>query len=249
MFELLIACALIMAASLVGVFSVWGRAGALVERNLDFLTSFSAGVFLIVAYHLAEETIEHAGTLREGLVWILAGALLVWVIFKLLPSAHHHAHGHEHEGHVIDPRRLLISDGLHNIGDGIVLAASFAASSVLGVTAAFSIFVHELVQEVSEFFVLREGGYSTKKALSLNILVSSTILIGALGAYFLLDLFELIEAPLLGISAGAFLIVVLGDLIPHSLKIQSSRLHMLLHLLWFVMGTLLMFGVSALGSH
>ena len=54
-----------MLASLVGVFAVWGKAGSLIEENLDFLTSFSAGVFLIVAYHLGEETLEHAGNVGE----------------------------------------------------------------------------------------------------------------------------------------------------------------------------------------
>jgi len=246
MVELLIACALIMCASLVGVFTVWGRAGSIVEKNLDFLTSFAAGVFLIVAYHLGEETLEHAATAKEGLIWILAGALFIWIIFKLLPLLH--THGHEHAGHTVDPRRLLISDSVHNVGDGIVLAASFVASSALGVAATLSIFFHELVQEISEFFVLREGGYSVRRALSLNFLVSSTVLIGALGAYFLLDLFELIEVPLLGFSAGAFLVVVLGDLIPHSLKATNGYFHTLKHLVWFVLGAALMFAVSTLGG-
>lgn len=244
MIDLLIASVLIMCASLVGVFSVWRRAGRVVERNLDYLTSFSAGVFLIVAYHLAEETIEHSGSIKEGLFWIFAGALLIWIIFKLLP--HLHLHGHEHEGHTIDPRRLLISDGLHNIGDGIVLAAAFAASSALGVAAAISIFFHEVVQEISEFFVLREGGYSTRQALTLNLLVSSTVLFGALGAFFLLDLFELIEVPLLGISAGAFLVVVLGDLIPHSFRTQGGRAHIVRHVVWFGIGALSMLAISVL---
>ena len=248
MIEILVASVLIMIASLVGVVSVWNRAGRIVERHLDFLTSFAAGVFLVVVYHLSVETIEHAGNLGVGLAWILAGAVLVWLAFNLLPLLHQHRHGHEHQGHVIDPRRLLLSDGLHNIGDGIVLAASFAASSALGFAAAVSIFVHELVQEISEFFVLREGGYSTRRALSLNFIVSSTILIGALGAYFLLDLFELIEVPLLGLSAGAFLVVVLSDLIPHSLKASTDRSHILRHMVWFVLGILIMLGVNMFGG-
>ena len=247
MTEILFAGLAIMCASLVGVFTIWDRAGRVVERNLDFLTSFAAGVFLIVAYHLGEETLEHAESAAIGLVWILAGALCIWLVFKLLPTLH--VHGHEHEGHNVDPRRLLISDAIHNVGDGIVLAASFIASTALGVAAAISILVHELVQEISEFFVLREGGYSTRRALSLNFLVSSTVLIGALGAYFLLDIFELVEVPLLGFSAGAFFVVVLGDLIPHSLKAGHGRSHILSHLLWFVLGATLMFAVSAIAGH
>lgn len=247
MSALLIACVLIMAASLVGVVSVWSRAGEAIERKLDFLTSFSAGVFLIVAYHLAQETVEHSETVGAGLLWLIIGALATWLLFKLLPALHTHAKGHEHEGHTIDPRRLLLSDALHNIGDGIVLAASFMVSTALGAAAAVSIFVHEVVQEISEFFILREAGLTTRQALTLNLTVSSTILIGAVGAYFLLDFFELIEGPLLGFSAGAFLIVVLGDLIPHSLRATHGRSHVWAHLLWFGTGAFIMFLVSSFG--
>lgn len=249
MIAILLASLGIMFASLVGVLVVWGKAGRVVERHLDYLTSFSAGVFLIVAYHLGEETLAHAESAGAGLMWILGGALVIWILFNLLPNLHAHAHGHEHEGHMVDPRRLLISDGIHNIGDGVVLATSFLASTGLGVAAALSIFFHEIVQEISEFFVLREGGYSARRALSYNFLVSSTILLGSLGAYFLLDLFELVEVPLLGLSAGAFLVVVLGDLIPHSIKASHDRSHIVRHLVWFGIGIGLMFVISALGGH
>ena len=249
MIEILLASFVIMLASLAGKITTWRWAGSTVERNIDFFTSFSAGVFLIVAYHLATETIEHTASAAVGFAWIVVGALTVWLLFKFLPVLHHHDMGHAHTGHRIDPRRLLFSDGLHNIGDGLVLAAAFAASGALGLAAALSIFFHELVQEISEFFVLREGGYSVQRALTLNFAVSSTILVGALGGFFLLELFEIIEAPLLGLSAGAFLVVVLGDLIPHSIKASHERSHMFKHLLWFILGAFLMFGVSLFGGH
>lgn len=246
MIELIAAAVLVMCASLIGVVSVWRQAGERIERNLHFLISFSAGVFLVIAYHLATETIGHAGSLREGMTWIFAGALGTWVLFKFLPALHAH-HGHRESG--IDTRRLILSDGFHNFGDGIVLAAAFTASSALGAVAAASIFVHELVQEVSEFFVLRAGGYSTKRALALNFAVSSPILIGAVGGYFLLDSFEVLEVPLLGIAAGAFLVVVLHDLIPHSVRDSIARSHHVRHVAWFLIGALLMAGVSALLPH
>lgn len=249
MTELLIASFVVMAASLVGKLTTWRAVGPLLERNLDYLTSFSAGVFLVVAYHLAGETLAHAVSPGAAVAWILGGALGVWLLFKLLPSLHEHRHGHEDEGHVIDTRRVLFSDGLHNVGDGMVLAAAFAVNVPLGVAAAISILIHELVQEVSEFFILREAGYSTRQALILNFLVSSTILVGALGAYFLLGLFELVEVPLLGLSTGAFLVVVLGDLIPHSLKTSHGWRHVVRHLGWFVAGVVLMWGVSFFAAH
>ena len=232
-----------MLASLAGVVSLWGSLGGLIERNLGFLASLSAGVFVVVVFRLAQEALEHAGSPAWGLGWILAGALGAWALFKFVPVLHTHV-GHE----APNPRRLLLADGLHNIGDGIFLAASFAASGALGGAAALSVFVHELVQEISEFFVLRRGGYGVKKALLLNLLVSASILVGAVGGYFFLTQFEVLEAPIIGLSVGVFLVVVLGDLIPHSLR-HSRLSHALLHLLWFAGGLLLMIMISLLVGH
>lgn len=240
---------LVMLASLVGVVALWRQAGNFLTKNLDFLVSFSAGVFVVFLYGLMTEALEHSSSLTSGLLWVGCGAIGVWTATKLLPALHQH---HEHEGHThhaIDPRRMMLTDGIHNAADGVVLAASFAAGAMVGWAAAVSIFVHELLQEVAEFFVLRDAGYTTRGALTANLLVSSTILIGSIGGYYLLGLFEALEGPLLGIAAGGVLVVVLHDLIPHSVREAHSHAHYVQHMVWFVVGALLMYGVTALVSH
>lgn len=249
MFELIVLSLLIMLASLSGKLVVWREGGSFIERNLDYLVSFSAGVFLIFLYGLAQEAIEHSARFEYGVLWILCGAAGIWLVFKILPSSHVHVHEHGGEHAHIDARRLLFTDGIHNAADGIFLAASYAVSPVLAAVAALSIFLHEALQEISEFFVLRDAGYSTKQALLYNFLTSSTILIGAVGGYFLLDTFEVLEGPLLGIAAGGILIVVLHDLIPHSLRDSQTLGHYGRHLLWFVVGAVLMFALSSVLPH
>lgn len=251
MLELLFASLTVMIASLVGVFSLWQQLGKALERKLDLLISFSAGVFLVVAYELAHEAIEHAANPETAIFWIFFGAIGIVLFFKLIPHFHHH-HGKEEEDthSYIDSRRIIFGDALHNIGDGIVLASSFTVSKTLGVVTLLSVFVHELVQETSEFFVLRQAGYSTNRALLINFAVSATILIGALGSYFLLDTFELIEAPLLGVAAGSFLVVVFQDLIPHSARTIRDKGHVIKHLVWFALGLGLMTALDLLlGGH
>ncbi len=240
-----------MCASLVGVFTVWNRVGSFIEKKLDYLVSFSSGVFLVFLYGLATEAVEHAGGLAYGLPWLLVGAVGIWLIFKILPSSHVHVHAHEEGEHhqPLDARRMLLTDGIHNAADGIFLAASYAVSPALAATAGISIFVHEALQEISEFFVLRDAGYSIKKALGVNFLVSSTILIGAVGGYFLLGAFEMLEGPLLGIAAGGILVVLLHDLIPHSIRDAKNPRHYALHLLWFFAGMLVMFAVTTFVPH
>jgi len=242
----------VMLASLVGVIFVCKRVGKFIENNLAYLVSFSAGVFLVVSYSLFTEVLEIANSAVAGIVWVVIGALSILIVFRFLPDFHHHHDEQQEEPHShsdIDARRILISDGLHNIGDGILIAASFAVSPIVGFIAGISILVHELVQEVSEFFVLRQAGFSVKKALTLNFLVSGTILIGAIGGTLLLDSFEALEAPLLGIAAGSFFIVVVHDLIPHSIRKSKGKTLYLKHTAWFFIGLATMFSVGVLAGH
>lgn len=246
--ELLGLSLLIMAASLSGVFFLWKTAGVFIEKNLCYLVSLSAGVFLVLVYGLARESIELAGP-AQGLIWVGIGVLVMWGLFKFLPAFHHHHKTGDGCNSTVDARRVLISDGIHNVSDGIILAAALSVSTPFAVLTALGVFIHEFVQEVSEFFVLREGGYGTFRALKTNFLVSSTILVGALGGYFLLETFEVLEAPLLGLSAGAFLLVVLNDLIPHSIKASHGRYGALKHILWFLCGVIIMVGITTATPH
>ncbi len=239
-----------MLASLIGVISVWKHMGRLIEQNLHFLVSFSAGVFLFITYKLILEITREAESIQMGLTWILIGVLSVWLIFKFLPSFHHH-HDNETEEpkhSPLDARRIIFGDAIHNMGDGLLLVTSFAINSTLGLAATISIFIHEIIQEISEFFVLKQAGYSTKKALLVNFSASATILFGSVGGFFLLKYFKFIEIPLLGLAAGSFLIVVIQDLIPHSIKTSTTKMHIIKHLTWFATGILIMIGLGAIST-
>lgn len=250
MLEILLASFVVMLVSLSGKLVVWKQLGPIVERNLHFLVSFSAGVLLAVTYHLGEEIVHEAGSLSAGVPWIALGALVVLFGLRFLPHFHHHhdsGSGHQHGK--VDAGRVLLSDGIHNIGDGVVIVAAFVASPFLGIIATLSIAVHEALQEISEFFVLREAGLSTRRALLYNFLTSSTILIGAVGAYFLLEQFEQIMLPLLGLAAGSYLVVVFHDLLPHTLDSVRERGHHFKHVAYFFAGLVFMGGITSVMPH
>lgn len=236
----LLASVLVMLAAFSAKLITWRGIGAHIERNMHFFVSFAAGVLLVIAWNLGEEIVEHSGSFSTGLPWIAIGAFVVLVAFRYVPHFHHHHEKAEHAHSLIDANRVLASDAIHNIGDGIVIVVSFAASFTIGIASTLSILVHEMLQETSQFFVLREAGMSEKRALIMNFFVSSTILIGTLGAYFLLSYFDTLEVPLLGLSVGAYLVVVFHDLIPHSLSKATSASHYVRHLAFFIVGFLLM---------
>lgn len=240
MLEVLVASFSVMLVSLSGKVVAWRGVGPMIERNLHYFVSFAAGVLLLIAWNLSQEIVEHAGSLSDGLLWIAAGAFAVLIAFRYIPQFHHHHEKGHHVHSRIDANRVLTSDAIHNLGDGVVIVVSFMASPALGVGSTISIMVHEMLQEISQFFVLLEAGLSARAALIYNFLASSTILIGTLGAYLLLERFEALEVPLLGLSIGAYLIVVFHDLIPHSISMSTERSHYAWHLVYFALGALVM---------
>lgn len=237
----------IMLISLSGVILVWTGLGNWVENNLATLTSFAAGVFFVVTIQLIRHTFHSSQSIWWPLLWILIGAVIVYLIILLVPAFHHHDHGDDCQ-HDFSPSGILFGDGLHNIGDGLLLAAGFQVSITAGIAAGFAIFIHEIIQEVSEFFVLKTSGFSTIKALVYNFAVSSTILIGAAGGYLAATQAAVLRTPLLAIAAGSFLVVVGHDLLPHSAHHTNNWQDAGKHLLWFTLGIALM-GVALFAAH
>lgn len=243
MFEIIIAAVCIMAASLIGVLFINKTAAGFLEQRLPLLVSFSTGVFLVTATLLAVEVFHIIDSYVEAGLFILLGYGLAFALQYLLPESHHH-HGDDclHKG---SAKRIIVGDAIHNVTDGIILVPAFMVSTGLGITVALSIFIHEALQEISEFFVLRKAGYSVKKALGINFLVSSTILVGVLIGWFSLST-EFFEGVLLAISSGFFIHVLLHDLLPHTKQGPGKFAHAMILL---ALGAATMFGINvALGE-
>lgn len=244
----LIASLLVMATSLAGVIFTAGQLGRWMQKYLTYLTTFSAGVFLLVAYHLAEEAVHEGGWLA-GVSSVIIGALIMESIHFLLPTKHHHhGVGHDHAHTPIDGRSMLLSDALHNIGDGILLVGAFATNLYVGIAATVGVILHETVQEISEYFVLREAGYSNSGALIRNLAVSSSILIGLFLATYL-SAMDSVLAILSGIAAGGFLSVILHDLLPHAIASIRTHGNLAIHVSAFVIGALGMLGLQIAMPH
>lgn len=243
---LLAACA-VMLVSLVGVIFMAKSVGAWMHRYLTYLATFSAGVFLLVAYHLIAEA-AHEGGWVLAFCGIVLGAFAMEAIKFFVPAHHHHGVGHDHGHSAIDGRRVLLSDALHNVGDGILLVGAFAADWYIGIAATIGVLIHETVQEISEYFVLREAGYTNTMALTRNFAVSSTILIGVIFAAFFSSN-EIVVAVLSGIAAGGFLSVVFHDLIPHAVYAVRKNGGVWIHVGAALFGAAVMLSVQQLLPH
>lgn len=183
------------------------------ERLVPYLISYATGTLLAAALlGLLPEAIEHGGSLPT-FGSVLAGLIVFFVLERMLIWRHCHHEG-PCEVHGTTGPLILIGDALHNFTDGVVITATFVISIPLGIATGIAIIAHEIPQEVGDFAILLESGFSRKRAFLWNVLSSSTALPGAVLAYLALEQTQSWIGPILALSAASFLYIGLADLIP-----------------------------------
>ena len=126
------------------------------------------------------------------------------------------------------------SDAVHNAIDGVVIAAAFVSSTEVGWFITLSVVLHEIPQELGDFGVLINSGYSRRKAMLYNLLSGSTAIIAGIAAYFLLEYVQNIIPYALALAAASFLYIAMADLIPvmhKETKLKDGVIQFLLILL------------------
>ncbi|MDR4478223.1 MAG: ZIP family metal transporter [Nitrospira sp.] len=73
---------------------------------------------------------------------------------------------------------------------------------------------HELPQEVGDFALLLDSGFSRSRALLWNLLSGAATIPGAILAYMTLGSLQGIMGPVLGLAAASFIYIGLADLVP-----------------------------------
>lgn len=247
---LLLVSLAIMFASLAGIIFISKKIKNWTQTHIKHLVALAVGVFLVVSYDLFFETFEFATNASIAWLSIIGGFIAFFILDRSYPEAHC-----RHDDHTCIAKKskrgaskILISDGIHNIGDGILLAPLFMIDIRIGVIAAVSIFIHEFIQEISEFFVLKSAGYTNREALVRNFIVSSTILIGAIAGYFLAS-FEVLVGPLIGLATGGFIYILVVDLIPDLFRHSHRERQYLGYVVAALLGIGIILGVNALSTH
>ncbi|OGO79918.1 MAG: ZIP zinc transporter [Chloroflexi bacterium RIFOXYD12_FULL_57_15] len=204
------------------------------------LISYATGTLLGAAFlGLLQHALEHAPA-ASILSTVLVGILAFFLLEKIV--IWRHCHNAECEKHATAGILLLIGDALHNFIDGIAIAAAFVASIPIGMTTALAVFAHEFPQEVGDFAILLESGYSRRRALVYNMLSSLSTLPGAVLAYYFLMEVQEFTANIMALSAASFIYIAIADLIP-SLHRQSDLKHAVSQFVFIIagIGTILLF--------
>lgn len=210
---------LVLLLSLPGTTAVVAASGlarlvpdATIERLVPRLVHFSAGALLGATFLGLLPTAARAIGPTQVFGFVLAGIVGFFLLEKLM--LWRHCHKHDCEVHASSGPLMLVGDSLHNLGDGIVIAAACMVSPPLGVAAALSTLAHGLPKELGELVVYLHHGYSRRRAFLLNFSTSLTTLVGALLGTFLLRPYPQLSATVMALSSAGFLYVALADLIP-----------------------------------
>jgi zinc and cadmium transporter len=215
---------IILATTVSGVLSVLAAGVFLAlptrarEGVLPHLVSFATGALLGAALlALIPHAVQGAGmaNVHEVGIALIAGIALFFVLEKFLLWRHcHDEHAHAQARKKASGTLVLVGDALHNVLDGVLIAAAFLTDVHLGIVTALAIMAHEIPQEVGNFAVLLHSGVSRRRALLLNLLTSLTAVLGGVLGYFALEQALRALPFALAVAAASLLYVAVADLIP-----------------------------------
>lgn len=246
LFTIIIASLLISLLSFLGLF--FFSKDRYSHRIMDAAIALAAGVLLgNVFLHMLPEIME---MLSEGQydahqvsLWILGSIVLLFLAEQYLHWHHCHKHHDEEKHEHTNPAgvNILIGDGLHNLVDGMVIAASFAVDNTVGWMATLAIALHEIPQEIGDYSLLLHSGFSKAKALFWNFISGLIAVAGAIITYFYAQAAEH-EIILVSLAAGSFLYIAMSDIMPHLQ--EQKRVNQLTQISWFIIGIIVIFLIN-----
>lgn len=227
---------ILLATTIAGVISISAAAVfsfGLLSRMVERMVSLSVGILLSTSLlHALPEAFESHADPRALFGTLLAGLLGFFLLEKLAilrhshhyeGDGHHHEHGHDAHEAGKSGWMILVGDGLHNFTDGILIAAAFLANPNLGIITGLAIIAHEIPQEIGDFIVLLNAGFSRTRAYVYNLLCSLMAVVGGLLGYFTLEQASGWIPYVLVFASSGFIYIAVSDLMPQMQRRATLR--------------------------
>lgn len=217
-----------------------------IKKITTLLLAFAAGSFLGVSFlDLLPEAVKAVDEPHAVFMAALGGFCLFFLLERFImryvegrhedksnPTTHH-----EHTESL--PTLVIVGDTLHNFLDGIAIAIAYVANPALGLTATLAVAAHEVPQEIGDFSILLDQGWSKLKILWVNIISSLLTLVGVGVGFMAASRLESTLPYLLGGVAGIFIYIAASDLIPE-IHHRAGHRHVYRILIPFLLGLVLM---------
>lgn len=203
-----------------GMFLLAGKKRA--YHLAEYATPFAAGALLAAAFlDLLKEGV-HNGAAELVLLWTLIGMLVFFLLESTLMWFHHH---HEHKEKRVDPTAslIIVGDTLHNIIDGIAIAAAFLISVPTGIVTTMAVAAHEIPQEIGDFGLLLKKGLARRTVLLVNVGSALATTLAALIFFKAGEANATLLSCLIGVTAGFFIYIAASDIIPSIHETKDKR--------------------------
>ena len=209
----------------------------ILRKYIFVLVSLATGALFGDAFiHLIPGSFEKIKNGSFVGILVILGIIIFFILEKYL-------HWHHHEDDELKThhtgKMVLISDGLHNLIDGMVIAVSFLAGTEIGIATTLAVILHEIPQEIGDFGILLNSGYTIKRALFLNFLSAILAILGSMVALLIYGASENIIQFLIPVAAGGFIYIAGSDLVPELHKTKNIR-HSFIQLIAIIFGVVAM---------
>jgi zinc transporter, ZIP family len=201
-----------------GIVLLFGRPR---PRTLAALLGAAAGImFAVVVYDLLPSAADYG-----GLPAVVIGSVLgITLLFRLdlLFAARFRGQGGGSKTVRFRKMGYLIATGiaLHDLPEGIAIAAGYAATENLGLLIALAIGLHNIPEGMATAAPLVMAGEGNRRIVLINLLVSLFTPLGTLLGLLLVHISPGLIAVLLALAAGAMTYISLGELIPETRRMD-----------------------------
>lgn len=166
---------------------------------------------------------------------------------ELIHSDHFEIHKKERSNLFIAGLVMMTAIALHNLPEGMVIGASYAAETDLiknlfsgaGFIMAIVIGLHNIPEGMAVSVPLISGGMGKVRATLLTALSGLPTVLGALIGFALGGINKIMLTLSLGFASGAMLYVVFGELLPESILMWKSKMPALSLFIGVLVGFLL----------
>lgn len=176
--------------------------------------AFGAGALISsVAFELAQEGLRIGGPLSVA-IGVGLGAVAYFAADRAVTKI-----GGRHQGSGSAGLPLALGALLDGIPEQAVLGIGLASGQGISVALLVAIFVSNLPESIGSASDMRTGGTSTKKILTLWLVVSLVCTAATLGGYAVAGVAGgWLKAGIDGFAAGALLVMLIDQMVPEAKK-------------------------------
>jgi zinc and cadmium transporter len=271
---LAIYCLMIVIASLLG--GSLPSLLRLTHVRMQLMMSLVSGIMLGIAMlHMLPQAAENLDSMTRVAGSMLAGLLVMFFLLRVFHVHSHgeldHAacghegcdHDHRHEevttgGHELNWVGLFVGLAIHTLLDGVALAASTVADAshhtqdiaLYGLGTFLAVVLHKPLDALAITSLMHTGGWTSRSQAVVNSCYALMCPLGAIMFWYGVSQFAVGQNALVGyalaFSAGFFLCIALGDLLPEVQFHSHDRWKLSFALL---AGVAIAYGIEMTHSH